>query len=153
MSSSHRESLEETAIRELQEETGLLCTDLEYAPIMSATLLKFPIYRIDTYIEGSNVFGISRQECWDVKYVKTSDTFEDAQEYIRQESHVSTDLALFIQQWKETKPEDRTITMEKLINDFCFDDATYLQYRRIFIGFPPVENMKQQLKHNGIRVI
>ena len=120
------------------------------AILMSAYL----IYRIRTSTEGGNSHGIARGEKWQVFQEQEFDSLEEAKIYVRVKSRECTELPLFIQKWKETSEEDRTCTLEQLIDAFCFDDdSSYLRYRRLFIGKPPIEQIKLQLKASSVHIL
>ena len=115
--------------------------------------MSIPIYKIHVFSEGLNSYGVSRDERWELKYDTTFTRLEDAKEYVRQQSRQFTILPNFLQQWRETKEEDRTITTEdEVIEQFCFIDDKYLQYRRFFIYKPNVKHLQQVLQNEGIVV-
>jgi hypothetical protein len=116
--------------------------------------MTFTIYRIKQFSEGSNSYGVARDERWVVQ----SETIEakneeEAKEFIRQESRNCTVLPNFLQQWKDTKPEDRTKTQEEVIEMFCFTDDTYLKHRRLFLQKPNINLIAEQLKQDGVQAI
>lgn len=114
----------------------------------------FPIYRIQVFCEGSNSYGVSRQERWEtVLQTNECKSIEEAREYVRVYSRQYTVLNQFLLQWRETKPCDREIQSEQeVINQFCFDNDLYLKYRRLFINEPPIELIRKSLRSDGIRV-
>lgn len=110
------------------------------------------VYKIQIFNEGSNAYGVARDERWELKLDTTFDNLVEAKEYIRQQSRQSTNLCNFLQQLRETKEEDRKITEVQFIDDFCFNDDKYLKYRRFFIGQPDTKLLFKELKNDGIVV-
>jgi len=115
---------------------------------------KISVYRIKVYSEGSNSHSTARDERWEViKHDEEYECLPNAKVAIINLSRQHTELPNFIQSWKETKIEDRAVTLEDLIDGFCFSDDKYLKYRRFFIGVPLIRQIQQQLRTEGINVI
>ena len=110
---------------------------------MSAILT---IYRIFTLTISDNKYKINRDEEWIIKKVNGDFNESDAISYIINQSLEHTDLPKFI---FNLSGEERT----KAINDFCFNDDKYLKYRRFFIGYPPIDQIVNELKNDGIKIL
>ena len=112
------------------------------------------VFRLFAFLEGSNEYGISRQERWEVKESEAFADMEEAKDYIRQQSRAHTILPNVLQQWRETKEEHRSLKSEaEVVDDFCFNtEDRYYKEQRYFIGRPDMKKLKQQLKEAGVKV-
>src|SRR5665647_841552 len=115
--------------------------------------MSFSIYRIKEFSEGSNSHTVARTERWEIIKETECNSDREAKEYIREYSKQYTILPNFIQQWRETKQEDRTVTLEELIDQFCFTNDTYLKYRRLFINKPDVKQLAKELTKDGTKIV
>jgi hypothetical protein len=112
------------------------------------------VYRLVVFEEGSNSHGVARSERWELQLVtETFASLDEAKQFIRDRSCEHTELPNFLQQWKETKPEDRTVTRDHVIEQFCFDDPKYLHKRRYFLGRPDLAAIRKQLHELDITTV
>jgi len=112
------------------------------------------IYKIRTYSEGSNSYGVSRAERWVVEVDCECKELQEAKDYVKSKSREFTILPNVLQSWRETKPEHQTIkTEDELIEKFCFTDDQQLKHRRFFIGKPDLEAIQKALINDGVQII
>ena len=109
-----------------------------------------PIYRIHVYEEGSNSHSVARSERWEIKIETECANLDEAKQYVRENSRLYTILPNKLQQWRETKTDDRTVTQEELIEQFCFTNDQFLKDRRLFIQKPNIKanNIKKKKKNH-----
>lgn len=100
------------------------------------------VWRIHEHIARCNTYGVARYEEWTIEEDKTFEVYDDAVDYIRACSRIYTDMVSIL---------GPGLT-EKFVDDFCFKDPKYLIYRRFFIGYPPVDDIRGALRNQGIRV-
>ncbi len=112
--------------------------------------MSFTIYRIDIVEVEGNHFSLGRDESWTVREDRTFDNEQDAKNYILDRSKIFTDCVLLVQPLiaRGASNEEK----QKFYNGFCFDDDTYIKYRRFFIGKPPIEDIKAALKNDGVKI-
>ena len=112
-----------------------------------------PIYRIHVYEEGSNSHSVARFERWEIKFETECANLDEAKQYVRENSRLYTILPNKLQQWRETRTEDRTLSEEELIDQFCFTNDQYLKDRRLFIDKPDIKAIQDSLHKEGINII
>jgi hypothetical protein len=109
--------------------------------------MTFDIYRIYTRTTPDNRYKINRDEDWTTAKVKTFDKYEDAEEYVIDNSMQHTEMVRFTHSIKNTDAK------EDFKKRFCFTEDKYMVYRRYFIGLPPITDMRKALKDDGIMMI
>jgi len=112
----------------------------------------FQVYRLYTFSEGSNAYGVARNERWTVAPSQAFETIQEAKTYIVQQSMEHTELPKYLLQWSETAPTDREVTREQVVEQYCFSNDQYMHQRRFFLGFPPTDKILKQLENQGIQV-
>jgi hypothetical protein len=122
----------------------------------------FTEYKINIFNEGSNVYGVARCERWAMEVNDVFGTYQQAQQYVIEQSLQHTTLGSHLLQWKETPVEDRTVTREAVIDNFCFTNDDYLIHRRFIIEDASISakdvvmrhfsRVKLHLAHSGVCV-
>jgi hypothetical protein len=115
--------------------------------------MNIQVYKIETFPAGNNHFGINRNENWSIIKDKEFENIDDAKEYVIIKSRLVTELPIFIISYRLLEMENNSNDETKFINDFCFDDDKYIKYRRYFIGYPPIDKIKESLKNDGIHIL
>jgi len=106
------------------------------------------VYRIDAFSVGDNSYVTDRTEDWIVRRDRSFTSLLAAKDYIRNKSRIHTDLVLFLPDGCAEREEQRNA----IVDAFCFDDPKYLKYRRFFIGEPPLQAIKEALRHDGVHI-
>lgn len=104
------------------------------------------VYRIHNKKAPNNAYFVDREEIWCVEYDCEKDTEEEAKKYIIEKSK---NLSNMLSYTASMKKEDLNSFYER----FCFTDDKYLHHRRLFIGKPPIKNIMEALKKDGVNVI
>ena len=114
---------------------------------------KHVVFRLYAFLEGTNEYGITRNERWEIKEDESFESEEDAKDYICERSRQHTILPNVLQQWRETKEEHKTLKSEQeVVDDFCFNTQDrYYSDRRYFLGPPNLKKLNIKLKEKGIR--
>lgn len=106
------------------------------------------IYRIQVFPSEKNSYNLDRSETWKVVKDQECESMDEARAYVREKSRIHTEL-IGVTRYPDLPHQDRL----HIIDQFCFDDDRYLLYRRFFIGYPPIEQMKQLLKDQSIQCL
>ena len=106
----------------------------------------YKIYCIYTFQNSDNSYTVSRDENWVPRLVTNLLTLAEAKQYVIEKSRLVTDLPLFLVNMDNSKKD-------AFIEQFCFDDDKYLKYRRFFIGYPPIDKIKDALKKDGVKIL
>lgn len=97
------------------------------------------VFRIDTYDSRGNSHCVNRDENWIVRRDQAFATEHEAKEYVKRSSRALTEMSRF-----SLEPD--------FAEEFCFTNARYLKYRRLFIGYPPLQAIRKALESDGIHV-
>ena len=89
-------------------------------------------------------YKINRHEEWKVSFVKNIESIEEARQFVINKNKEHSDLVLYSHSIQdETKKQE-------FYEQFCFTNNKYLKHRRYFIGHPPIKQIKEELKNDGI---
>jgi len=106
------------------------------------------VYRINTLDTKTNKYSIGREQHWIVRKDKEFNDEKSAKLYVVEKSKIFTDCIALL--GSKSMKLDQTKKNE-YYNDFCFNDEKYLLYRRFFLGYPPINEIKRLLRTNGIQ--
>jgi hypothetical protein len=114
------------------------------------------VYRFQVFHESCNHYTTDRSERWSVNIGEYFDDLQAAREYVRNESRKSTELPVFLCQLRESMVSEPESVIEaavhEFIDEFCFYNDLYANYRRYFIGKPPLAAIKKSLQAVRISV-
>lgn len=103
------------------------------------------IYKIEKYPGGKNTYTVSREEIWKTKeFMKLADE-KSAQRMFRDLCEQSQEFKIWI---VDSDPSKR----KEYLEEFCTSEK-HLTKRTYFIGFPPLDKIKEQITQNGIQII
>ena len=109
----------------------------------------YQVWRILTLCAPNNEYSINRHEDWRVLPDDTFDTREEAEAYVIEKNLQHSEMVRFA----HTIEDDEKPAFYR---KFCFGDEenldAYIQYRRFFVGYPPLAKIKQALAKDGIQV-
>ena len=109
--------------------------------------MSFEIYRIYTTCAPNNEYKINRHEEWTTSFVKKFDSLEEAKIFVIEKNKEHSELPNFSYNIKDECKK------KEFYEQFCFSNDKYLKYRRFFIGKPPIKQIENELKKDGIKIV
>jgi len=104
------------------------------------------VWRLAVVSGLDNTYGVDRKETWKLVLETKFGTELEAKHYIKMRTRTHVDTCGAVGPWLLDKTEEEK---DRILDQFCFSNATYLPYRRFFLGKPTSEEVIRIIKAGG----